>query len=133
MNPRPLRPPLTLTVEPAADGALVVRIAGDLDHETCDELLERIRTELDTGPRALCLDFAELGVIDSMGLATLLMIHRHTRQAGVPLRLGRRPEHLERFLTVTGTLEHLVADDGAPSTAAPAPRETADSAEGPHH
>ncbi|MFF8534928.1 STAS domain-containing protein [Streptomyces sp. SAS_267] len=108
----PLAFTLTVDVQPAA---LVIRVAGDLDHETCDELMRAVDQNL-FAPRdlegrflELRVDFAGLGVMDSMGLATLLMIRRRTDAAGVRLCLDQRPRGLDRLLEITGTLEHLTA------------------------
>ncbi|MFE1289851.1 STAS domain-containing protein [Streptomyces sp. NPDC058751] len=103
---------LTVDVQPAA---LVIHVAGDLDHETCDELTRAVDRYLvapgDPGGRFpdLHVDFAGLGSIDSMGLAALLMIRRRTDAAGVRLHLDQRPRGLDRLLEITGTLEHLTA------------------------
>ena len=108
-------PAFTLTVD-VQPGAVVVHVAGDLDHETCDELMRAVDQNL-PGPGAgfleLRLDFAGLDGIDSMGLSTLLMIRRRTDAAGMNLYLDRRPRALDRLLEITGTLEHLtVPRDG---------------------
>ncbi|MFD8738760.1 STAS domain-containing protein [Streptomyces sp. NPDC059618] len=107
-------PAFTLTVD-TRPTALVIHVAGDLDHETCDELMrtvdENFAGPADPGARfpELRVDFAGLGGIDSMGLATLLMIRRRTDATGTRLCLDQRPRVLERLLEITGTLEHLTA------------------------
>jgi anti-anti-sigma factor len=100
--------PFSLTTETVPDGMLV-GVQGDLDHETCDELVGLVRNRLSTGPRppALRLDFERLGAVDSMGLSALLMVRRLTQAAGVALRLDRRPAQLDRLLDLTGTRAHL--------------------------
>ncbi|MET8860202.1 MULTISPECIES: STAS domain-containing protein [unclassified Streptomyces] len=103
---------LTVDVQPAA---LVIHVAGDLDHETCDELMRTVDQYLvaprdpERQIRELRLDFAGLGSIDSMGLSILLMIRRRTDAAAVRLYLDQRPRGLDRLLEITGTLEHLTA------------------------
>jgi anti-anti-sigma factor len=110
-------PPFSVTVDVDATEA-VVRIAGDLDHETCDELMTAVGSVLGTSPSvpaqpaSLRLDFTELHGIDSMGLAALLMIRRRTDAAGSRLRLDALPAVLERLLDVTGTRGHLTAPPG---------------------
>ena len=107
-------PSFTLTVEAETTG-LVVRVGGDLDYETCDELMRTVDQNIAVRPTAegrlldLHLDFAGLHGIDSMGLSVLLMIRRRTDAAGVRLHLDERPPHLERLLEITGTLDHLTA------------------------
>ncbi|MFD7713405.1 STAS domain-containing protein [Streptomyces sp. NPDC059785] len=109
-------PPFTLSVE-AEPARITVRIAGDLDYETCDELLDTVAPYLDERRDAagspdessLHLDFGGLGSIDSMGLSALLMIRRRSDASGVRLRLEQRPTALERLLDMTGTLHYLTA------------------------
>ncbi|MFJ5531901.1 STAS domain-containing protein [Streptomyces sp. NPDC093261] len=107
-------PSLTLTVETERT-AIVVRIAGDLDYETCDDLVSTVDGQLARWPlagpplTALHLDFAGLGDVDSMGLSALLMIRRRTDAAAIDLRLDHRPPALQRLLEITGSLEHLTA------------------------
>ncbi|MEW2162790.1 STAS domain-containing protein [Streptomyces sp. NPDC007084] len=107
-------PSFSLTVE-AETTDLVIRVAGDLDYETCDELMRTVdqnltvRRTAERRPSALRIDFTALHGIDSMGLSALLMIRRHTDAAGMSLHLDERPPHLERLLEITGTLDHLTA------------------------
>ncbi|WP_328557459.1 MULTISPECIES: STAS domain-containing protein [unclassified Streptomyces] len=107
-------PTFTLTVE-VEPTALVIHVHGDLDHETCDELMRAVDQNFADGrtPEGrvleLRVDFAGLGSIDSMGLSVLLMIRRRTDAAGVDLRLDERPPGLDRLLEITGTLDHLTA------------------------
>ncbi|MDT0464140.1 STAS domain-containing protein [Streptomyces gibsoniae] len=107
-------PSLTLTVETERT-AIVVRVAGDLDYESCDELVSTVDGQLARWPRggpgltALHLDFAGLGAVDSMGLSALLTIRRRTDAAAIDLRLDERPPALQRLLEITGSLEHLTA------------------------
>lgn len=103
-------PALRLTVARAAR-ELTVGVAGDLDLDTGDHLVDTV-TELlalHPGVRGMRLDFAELSRIDSGGLSALLMVHRRTGAAGCVLYLGNRPAPLERLLRQTGTLDHLTA------------------------
>ncbi|MFI9648216.1 STAS domain-containing protein [Streptomyces sp. NPDC052040] len=107
-------PSLSLTVETERT-AIVVRVLGDLDYETCDELVSTVDGRLARWPAdgppltALHLDFAGLGDVDSMGLSALLAIRRRTDAAAIDLRLDERPPALQRLLEITGSLDHLTA------------------------
>ncbi|MET9902350.1 STAS domain-containing protein [Streptomyces sp. NPDC006446] len=107
-------PTFTLTVQ-AEPTALVIHVGGDLDYETCDELMRTADQHLADRRTAqgrlldLRVDFTGLDSIDSMGLSTLLMIRRRTDAAGVRLHLDGRPPGLERLLEITGTLDYLTA------------------------
>ncbi|MGW4436994.1 STAS domain-containing protein [Streptomyces sp. NPDC004596] len=107
---------LTTISEPSA---LTVRVAGELDYDTCDELVDTVVTGLagPPAPRHVRLDFADLTWIDSMGLSALLMIHRYTRAAGAALHLVHRPDVLERVLRHTNVLGHLTAPVTTPAAA----------------
>ncbi|MEU6368732.1 STAS domain-containing protein [Streptomyces sp. NPDC046931] len=107
-------PSFALTVQ-IERNTIVVHVAGDLDYETCDELVRTVDGRLaqwpKDGPRlaALHLDFTELGDVDSMGLSALLTIRRRTDAAAIGLSLDERPPALQRLLEITGSLEHLTA------------------------
>ncbi|MFE6776419.1 STAS domain-containing protein [Streptomyces sp. NPDC057702] len=125
-----LPPTLRLsTVE--ADGGVRVEITGDLDYDNADFLLEEVTARLAARRdlASLRLSFAHVGVIDSMGLSTLLMIARRATSAGVRLHLENRPARLDRLLVVTGTLEHLTAPPPA-GTATPHPASAPPATEG---
>ncbi|MFE0440198.1 STAS domain-containing protein [Streptomyces nigra] len=88
-----------------ATGDAHIRITGDLDWDSADELTEAARALLraDPAPRRLRLDCARLTLCDSLGLASLLMVHRASAEAGIPLQLDNRPAPLRRLLDMTGT------------------------------
>ncbi|SDM52341.1 STAS domain-containing protein [Streptomyces wuyuanensis] len=104
----------TLETGNGGTGEVCVRIDGDLDVDSADDLIEAARAclEADPSPRLLRLDCGKLTLCDSMGLAALLMIHRLATAAGARLRLDHRPELLERLLELTGTLDHFTDADG---------------------
>ncbi|MFE5190391.1 STAS domain-containing protein [Streptomyces sp. NPDC056628] len=103
-----------------AAGDAHIRITGDLDWDSADELTEAARALLSTdpAPRRLHLDCARLTLCDSLGLASLLMVHRATAEAGTRLHLVNRPAPLRRLLDMTGTADLF---DDATGRAAEAP------------
>lgn len=88
-----------------------MRVSGELDYDTSDDLLRAVVEQLTEpcGFRDVRLDFRDLRYIDSTGLSALLMIHRRTSSAGALLHLDHRPDFLERMLTMTDVLDHLTA------------------------
>ncbi|MFD6279902.1 STAS domain-containing protein [Streptomyces sp. NPDC060209] len=106
-------PPFTLEVE-AAPGAVRLRLVGDLDYDTSEQLVESAQACLAADPalRDLVLDCSRLRLCDSSGVSSLLLIHRGTTSGGVVLHLENAPAFLRRILDVTGIL-HLFALDGA--------------------
>jgi anti-anti-sigma factor len=101
---------LSLTITTTARSACV-RIVGDLDYLTVDEVVDTAtqllveRVDLAN----LHLDFSGLTFLDSSALSGLALIRRRASQAGVRLHLDHRPPILERVLHVTGLFGHFVS------------------------
>jgi anti-anti-sigma factor len=98
----------SLTISTAARSTSV-RIAGDLDYQTTDDLVEVVSHLLarQSSMSDLQLDFSELTFLDSAALSGLLMLHRRAFHAGVALHLDHRPQFLDRVLQVTGLFDHF--------------------------
>jgi anti-anti-sigma factor len=111
----------SVTITTTARSACV-RIVGDLDYLTIDELVDTATQLLvqQTDLANLHLDFDGLTFIDSAALSGLLLIGRRTAQAGVRLHLDHRPPILERVLHVTGLFGHLVSSHADGQSADPA-------------
>lgn len=95
-----------------------MRLVGDLDYESIDELVDtasRLLAE-NVDVADLHLDFAELTFLDSAALSGLLLIHRRTSCSGVELHLDERPPFIDRVLQVTGLFAHFFPS-GANSSA----------------
>lgn len=107
-GPRPVDP-LAMAVTHPAPGVIRLRLTGALDFDTAEDLLRTVRHHLRArpAPTAYELDCSGLTACDSTGLSTLLMAHRLTEEAAVPLPLTHRPAFLDRLLDLTGTLNHL--------------------------
>jgi anti-anti-sigma factor len=86
-----------------------VRVTGDLDYETADEVVEAASQLLALQVELidLRLDFSGLTFMDSAALSGLLLLQRRTTQSGVQLHLDHRPQFLDRVLQVTGLFEHF--------------------------
>jgi anti-anti-sigma factor len=88
-----------------------VRVTGDLDYETADEVIEAA-SQLFVQQADLIdlhVDFSGLTFLDSAALSGLLLLHRRTTQSGVQLHLDHRPAFLDRVLQVTGLNGHFAA------------------------
>ncbi|MFI8306144.1 STAS domain-containing protein [Streptomyces sp. NPDC085927] len=94
-------------------------LTGDLDYDTCDELLQRVHSALDGREDVgdLRLDCRELGAVDSMGLSTLLQIHRSAGHDGIGFHLDDVGPALRRLLEITGTYTYLTTPGQAGPTA----------------
>jgi anti-anti-sigma factor len=88
-----------------------VRVSGDLDYETADEVVEAASQLLaqQVDLIDLRLDFSGLTFLDSAALSGLLLLHRRTTQSGVQLHLDHRPAFFDRVLQVTGLHGHFAA------------------------
>ncbi|MFC8448998.1 STAS domain-containing protein [Kitasatospora sp. NPDC057223] len=102
---------VTAPAQGADPGVLHLEVRGNLDHDTSERFLTEVTAHLAApGLRALRLNCADLDGIDSSGLSALLMLHRRTTAAGIRLLLESRTPALDRMLTITGTLNHLVPE-----------------------
>jgi anti-anti-sigma factor len=101
---------MTLTTAPRS---ACMRLTGDLDSESIDELVDTASQLLaEQGDLVdLHLDFSELTFLDSAALTGLLLISRRTSHSDVELRLDHRPPFLDRVLQVTGLFEHFITSD----------------------
>lgn len=97
------QPAFTVTVHAGPDGPRL-RVTGELDYDTYDELLRYAERYLAAHPDLgdLRIDCADLRFCDSMGLSCLLTVHRRTTEHGIRLHLDNAPPFLERLLATTG-------------------------------
>ncbi|MFJ7147218.1 STAS domain-containing protein [Streptomyces sp. NPDC100445] len=86
-----------------------VRVVGELDHDTSDDLVDTVVAHLRSHPRPRVVhpDFSGPTWIDSSGLSALLMIRRYTSSLGAGLCLDNRPAVLDHRLLLTDILGHL--------------------------
>jgi anti-anti-sigma factor len=98
------QPAFTVAVHAGPDGPRL-RVTGELDYDTYDELLRYAERYLAAHPdlRDLRIDCADLRFCDSMGLSCLLTVHRRTTEYGMRLHLDNAPPFLERLLATTRT------------------------------
>jgi len=92
------------------DGAVVLRISGDLDIAVEDDAVRAVANALATEPppSVLVLDLSAVEFMDSSGLRALLRIHN---LHGSKIRLGPVSNVVERLLELTGTVELFAAPD----------------------
>ena len=101
---------LSVTITKTGRSACM-RVTGDLDYETADEVVE-VASQLLARQGDLIdlrLDFSGLTFLDSGALSGLLLLQRRTTQSGVQLHLDHRPPFLDRVLQVTGLYCHFAA------------------------
>ncbi|MEU5384001.1 STAS domain-containing protein [Kitasatospora cineracea] len=109
MSTSPVPPPRP-TAGPSRTAT--VPVEGELDYESCGELLRAVAAHLAARPRVdvVRVDCGGMSLCDSMGLSALLQVRRDVDAAGRRLLLDHRPAHLERLLRLTGTADYLLTD-----------------------
>jgi len=91
---------LNVTPE-SSGGALVLRVEGELDLSTCEELEAAIREAEGSNPPTLVLDLSGVTFLDSMGLGTLVKADERARAQGRRLLLVAPPEPAARVFRIT--------------------------------
>ena len=88
-----------------ADGdALGVRVHGELDTATADELLDAVESHAE--PVSTCVvDLTYCDFLDSSGIRALLLSQRHLDGGKGTLRLVHVSPHIDRVLRIAGVQE----------------------------
>ncbi|MCM1966644.1 STAS domain-containing protein [Streptomyces sp. G1] len=86
------------------EGATVLALAGELDHDTAEPLRAAIEAARAGGGQRLLLDFSGLGFCDSTGLNVLLHGRLAVRESGGSLELIGLHQPVERMLHITGVI-----------------------------
>ena len=95
--------------------AVVLALAGELDHDTAPLLREHFDSAFDTAfgggagaggaagrPDVVVVDCSELSFCDSTGLNVLLTARLRAEEAGVGIRLASLHGHVVRMFEITG-------------------------------
>lgn len=113
---------LQLTTQ-EVDGHAVLRLKGELDIATVDDLRFDLRKARQTHGEHVILDLTELEFMDSQGLSVIVNCHKAVTAAGGSLALVAPRPIVRRTLEITGLSGRLDVFDSV--EAAAAPRETA--------
>ncbi|MFE9561514.1 STAS domain-containing protein [Streptomyces sp. NPDC006487] len=84
------------------DGATVLTLAGELDHDTAEPLRAALEAARASGGRRLLVDVSELAFCDSTGLNVLLHNRLAARETGGSLELIGLHRPVARMFHVTG-------------------------------
>ncbi|WP_243638895.1 STAS domain-containing protein [Streptacidiphilus pinicola] len=90
---------VTETVGP---GAAVLRLVGELDHDTAPLLRTALRRCDDAGAGRILVDFTSLGFCDSTGLNLLLEARGRAAARGAEVVLVGLPPGVARVFEITG-------------------------------
>lgn len=92
-------PTLTIETHQGSDGETVLRVVGDIDLSSTDQLRAELLPALEHG--TVVLDLAGVGFCDSSGLRVLLEADRRAKAHGTALRLAGPTAPVERLLQLT--------------------------------
>jgi anti-anti-sigma factor len=110
---------LSVTVNVAPDGAVVLSVRGEVDHANAAELRHAIESVLtDRRPYLIRVDLGLVTFIDSGAIGSLVAAHRIAHAGGAGLAVSNASPFVSRQLTVSGVAELL----GAPQSGEPLPR-----------
>ncbi|MBN8220354.1 MAG: STAS domain-containing protein [Spirochaetes bacterium] len=90
------------------DAGAMVGLQGVLSLSTSLGVKEKLTAMLNEGIRSLTVDLLHIKHIDSVGLATLIIISRLCSDQGVRFEIARPAEPVERLLRSTGLRKHLL-------------------------
>ncbi len=93
---------------------VIVRPVGDVDLASATDVELPLFELLDRGFTHVVVDLRRVTFLDSSGIRMLVNAHKHAEQLGarVSVRLGGEPSR--RALEITGMLDYLDIEPGAP-------------------
>ena len=98
-----------MTVTPEQPDAATLRLRGDIDLATADDVAaEGGKLLADSGPGTrLVLDLAEVSFLDSSGLSALVRLRRAADEQGSQILLRNVPHRVAILLDLSGLAEHF--------------------------
>lgn len=84
-----------------------LRVCGEVDLATADELSQAAASALETGPGALVIDLTEVSFLDSTGLAVLVAVTNQTTASGVRLTISNPAPRVRNVIRITGLDQFL--------------------------
>jgi anti-sigma B factor antagonist len=100
----------------------LVRVYGEIDLASVDELRGAIDAALEPGPETLVLDLSEIAFCDSTGIHLVVTSHRRATEQGTRLVVVRPTGPASRTFEICQLdreVELVSSDDGAASPEAP--------------
>ena len=104
----PLREPPVRGID-AVDGAVVVRLAGELDLYNADEVRAALAEAIERSPQRIVIDMADVEFVDSTALGVLIEARSKLGRDG--LALAALQLDTRRTLQVSGLDRHLPVHD----------------------
>lgn len=97
------------------DACTVIRVAGDLDLSTADQLRRTLTATIADQPLVV-LDLSAVPFLDCVGVGVLVSARSRARAAGGDLRLAAPAPVAARLLDVCGLLHVFVVADSVEAT-----------------
>jgi anti-anti-sigma factor len=101
------------------DGRAVVRLKGELDIATVDELRQHLHKARQSYGEHVILDLTDLEFMDSQGLSVIINCHKAVNAAAGSLVLVAPRPIVRRTLEITGLSRRLDVFDSIEEAAAP--------------
>lgn len=90
-----------------AGDVAVLDLSGELDRAAADLLATAHDRAVDSGPRALVLNFADVDYINSTGIALIVTVLARARQAGREVRVVGLTDHYRHIFEITRLSDFL--------------------------
>lgn len=89
------------------DGGATLRLSGELDLSTIEQLERAVASSVDGKPELVVLDLRKLVFLDSTGLRLMLQLDSRLAEVGGRLVLVEGPRRVHRVFELTGAREEL--------------------------
>jgi anti-anti-sigma factor len=96
-----------------AQANVTLKLSGELDTGSVSLLENVAERHFSGGAQALTLDLSELMLIDSTGLATVVLVSRLCERDGRELHIIPGPRAVQRLFEITGLVDALPFQDSA--------------------
>ncbi len=88
-------------LEEQGEDAVTIRLFGEVDISTAQELKERLYSVVDEKKTNLRIDCSNLDYIDSMGLGVLVGVLKRVRQGGKNIYVSNLKEGIRKLFLIT--------------------------------
>lgn len=96
-----------------AQGELLAKITGEIDHHTARWLRSDIDTAIeDRSPKKLYLDFSGVSFMDSSGVGLVMGRYKNMRERGGRVYMINMPEYIEKVMNLAGMDRLLNGKEG---------------------
>jgi anti-sigma B factor antagonist len=106
----PNTPPLVIHNSTTAERT-TLRLQGEIDMATVDQLAAAVEKAFDGSPETLVLDLTRVSFLDSSAISQLIDVRRRARDAGVRLLVAPGAP-AARLLALLGLHDHFETTDG---------------------